>query len=172
MTIDWIHFTPWAALAGGALIGLAAALLWWLTGRIAGISGLVGGLLTAPSDWAFRLAFTLGLIAAPLLWRLFAPLPEIQLSASFAWMLAAGLVVGVAFGLLAGFRGGWVDAVAEGQSGSLVAPGDYPALAQAALQVLADRSGAWQTRASTFAAQFAWPVMGEKLRNILQTGIS
>lgn len=68
--------------------------------------------------------------------------------------------------------GGVVDAVAEGQSGSLVAPGDYPALAQAALQVLADRSGAWQTRASTFAAQFAWPVMGEKLRNILQTGIS
>lgn len=106
MTIDWIHFTPWAALAGGALIGLAAALLWWLTGRIAGISGLVGGLLTAPSDWAFRLAFTLGLIAAPLLWRLFAPLPEIQLSASFAWMLAAGLVVGVGVKLGSGCTSG------------------------------------------------------------------
>ena len=106
MTIDWIHFTPWAALAGGALIGLAAALLWWLTGRIAGISGLVGGLLTAPSDWAFRLAFTLGLIAAPMLWRLFAPLPEIQLSASFAWMLAAGLVVGVGVKLGSGCTSG------------------------------------------------------------------
>lgn len=106
MTIDWTHFTPWAALAGGALIGLAAALLWWLTGRIAGISGLVGGLITAPSDWAFRLAFTLGLIAAPLLWRLFAPLPEIQLSASFAWMLAAGLVVGVGVKLGSGCTSG------------------------------------------------------------------
>lgn len=68
--------------------------------------------------------------------------------------------------------GGIVDAVAEGLSGSLVAPGDYPALAQVAQQVLADGPGAWQTRASTFAAQFAWPVMGEKLRDILQTGIS
>lgn len=65
MTIDWLHFTPWTALAGGALIGLAAALLWWLTGRIAGISGLVGGLLTLPDDWPLRLAFTMGLIAAP-----------------------------------------------------------------------------------------------------------
>lgn len=68
--------------------------------------------------------------------------------------------------------GGIVDAVAEGQSGHLVAPGDYPAMAQAALQVLADGFGAWQTRTSTFAAQFAWPVMGEKLWDILQTGIS
>lgn len=55
---------------------------------------------------AFRLAFTLGLIAAPLLWRLFAPLPEIQLSASFAWMLAAGLVVGVGVKLGSGCTSG------------------------------------------------------------------
>lgn len=67
--------------------------------------------------------------------------------------------------------GGIVDAVAEGQSGHLVAPGDYPALAQAALQMLADGHGAWQTRASAFAAQFAWPAMGQKLRDILQPGI-
>ena len=66
--------------------------------------------------------------------------------------------------------GGIVDAVAEGQSGHLVAPNDYPALAQAALQILADDPGAWQTRASAFAAQFAWPVMGQKLRDILQAG--
>ena len=63
--------------------------------------------------------------------------------------------------------GGIVDAVAEGQSGHLVAPNDYPALAQAALQILADDPGAWQTRASAFAAQFAWPVMGQKLWHML-----
>ena len=68
--------------------------------------------------------------------------------------------------------GGIVDAVAEGESGHLVAPGAYPSLAQAALQMLADDPGAWQTRTSTFAAQFAWPVMGQKLRDILQAGFN
>ena len=66
--------------------------------------------------------------------------------------------------------GGIVDAVAPSQSGHLVTPGDYPALAQAALQVLADSPGAWQARASAFAAQFAWPVLGQKLGDILQAG--
>ena len=64
--------------------------------------------------------------------------------------------------------GGIVDAVAEGESGHLVTPGDYPSLAQAALQMLADGPGAWQTRASAFAAQFAWPVMGQKLCHFLK----
>lgn len=63
--------------------------------------------------------------------------------------------------------GGIVDAVAEGESGHLVAPGDYPSLAQAALQILADDPGAWQTRTSTFAAQFAWPMLGEKMLEAL-----
>ena len=45
MHIDWNSFTPWSALAGGALIGLAAALFLLLNGRIAGISGVLGGLL-------------------------------------------------------------------------------------------------------------------------------
>lgn len=68
--------------------------------------------------------------------------------------------------------GGIVDAVTEGESGHLVAPGDYPSLAQAALQMLADGPGAWQTRASAFAAQFAWPVMGQKLRDTLQADLN
>ncbi len=63
--------------------------------------------------------------------------------------------------------GGIVDAVAEGQSGRLIAPGDYLSLAQAALQMLADGPGAWQTRTSAFAAQFAWPVLGQKLWHML-----
>lgn len=66
--------------------------------------------------------------------------------------------------------GGVVDAVAEGESGHLVASGDYLSLAQAALQILADGPGAWQTRASAFAAQFAWPVMGQKLWHMLGKG--
>lgn len=68
--------------------------------------------------------------------------------------------------------GGIVDAVAPGQSGHLVAPGDYPALTQAALQVLADGPSAWQTRASAFAAQFAWPAMGQKLGAILKADLN
>ena len=68
MTIDWTHFTPWAALAGGVLIGLAAAMFVLLNGRIAGISGIVGGLLRAAAR-RHRLArspSSPGLLAAPL----------------------------------------------------------------------------------------------------------
>ncbi len=69
ITIDWLHFTPASAFAGGLLIGLAAALLILLEGRIAGISGIVGGLLQPlrKGDVAWRMAFALGLVAAPLL---------------------------------------------------------------------------------------------------------
>ena len=66
MTIDWEHFTPWASVSGGVLIGLAAAMLVLLNGRIAGISSIVGGLL-APrrSEIGWRLAFIAGLLVAP-----------------------------------------------------------------------------------------------------------
>ena len=66
----------------------------------------MGGLLTLPDDWPLRLAFTVGLMAAPLLWQRFAPLPAIEFSASFAWMLAAGLVVGVGVKLGSGCTSG------------------------------------------------------------------
>jgi uncharacterized membrane protein YedE/YeeE len=71
MTIDWSHFTPWMSLAGGLLIGVAAALLVLLNGRIAGISGIVGGLLMPRrGEIVWRLAFAAGLFAAPLVMRL------------------------------------------------------------------------------------------------------
>jgi len=96
MTIDWSHFTPWTALAGGALIGLAAALLVLLNGRIAGISGVLGGLLRpARGDIAWRVAFVLGLVAAPLAYGLFQPLPAPQIDADTAALVVAGLLVGV-----------------------------------------------------------------------------
>jgi uncharacterized membrane protein YedE/YeeE len=96
MDIDWAHFTPWASLAGGALIGLAAALLVLFNGRIAGISGILGGLLPWPKgDTTWRLAFLAGLVGAPLVYALLHPLPEVQSDAGTAVLVAAGLLVGV-----------------------------------------------------------------------------
>lgn len=95
MSIDWTHFTPWPALAGGALIGLAAALFLVLNGRIAGISGILGGLLKPVSgDVGWRVAFVLGLIGAPLVYRLFAALPVPEIEAGNAALIVAGLLVG------------------------------------------------------------------------------
>lgn len=96
MTIDWSHFTPVTALLGGALIGTAAGLLALLNGRIAGISGLVGGLLRpAQGDSAWRLSFVLGLVGAPLVYLLFAALPAVQIDASWGALVLAGLLVGM-----------------------------------------------------------------------------
>ena len=96
MTIDWNAFTPWSALAGGALIGLAAALLLLLNGRIAGISGVLGGLLKpASGDVAWRAAFVLGLVAAPLAYGLVALAPAPLIEASNLTLIVAGLLVGV-----------------------------------------------------------------------------
>ena len=96
MTIDWLNFTPWSSLAGGILIGLAAAALLLLLGRIAGISGIVGGLLQpSKGDTGWRLAFVLGLLAAPTVYTLFQPLPAIEVTADLPLLLVAGLLVGV-----------------------------------------------------------------------------
>ncbi|MBP1205609.1 putative membrane protein YedE/YeeE [Duganella sp. 1411] len=96
MTIDWVNFTPWASLAGGVLIGLAAALLVLFNGRIAGISGILGGLLRWPKgDLAWRVAFLIGLIAAPGVYGLYAPLPAVHVDAGTATLVVAGLLVGL-----------------------------------------------------------------------------
>lgn len=96
MTIAWQVFTPWTALTGGALIGLAAALLMSFNGRIAGISGIVAGLLQpARGEWQWRAAFVAGLIMAPLLFRLFATLPAATIDADWLTVVIAGLLVGV-----------------------------------------------------------------------------
>ena len=96
MTIDWNAFTPVSALAGGALIGLAAALLWLLNGRIAGISGVLGGLIKpVKGDIGWRIAFVLGIMAAPLVYALIATPVTPQIDASFPVLIVAGLLVGV-----------------------------------------------------------------------------
>ncbi|SFM18354.1 YeeE/YedE family protein [Variovorax sp. OV329] len=96
MTIDWEHFTPWAALAGGVLIGTAAAMFVLLNGRVAGISGVLGGLLRpSGGDVAWRVAFLLGLVGAPLAYALFAAPPEPQIDAGCGALVLAGLLVGI-----------------------------------------------------------------------------
>ena len=81
MMVDWAAFTPWTAAAGGLLIGVAAVGLMLGAGRIAGISGILGGLLPPGRDRAWRLAFLLGLAVSPWLYRLAADLPAISVGA-------------------------------------------------------------------------------------------
>ncbi|MBZ2167988.1 YeeE/YedE family protein [Marinobacter sp. chi1] len=96
MTIAWSDFTPWAALSGGILIGVAAAIFLLFNGRIAGISGILGGLLTPSQGGAsWRIAFVGGLIAAPLLWLAFGALPPIEINAGYPALIVAGLLVGL-----------------------------------------------------------------------------
>ncbi|PCM45767.1 YeeE/YedE family protein [Marinobacter sp. ANT_B65] len=94
--IAWSNFTPWSALAGGVLVGLAAASFLLLNGRIAGISGILGGLLTpAAGDTGWRIAFLAGLIGSPALWMLVAQLPPIEIEAGYPSLIIAGLLVGI-----------------------------------------------------------------------------
>src|ERR1700688_739362 len=90
------NFTPVSAAIGGGLIGLSAVLLMLLTGRVAGISGIFGGCLGfGMNDKGWRIAFVAGLILAPLIasWIGYA-MPSPQMPASWAVVIAAGLLVG------------------------------------------------------------------------------
>ena len=96
MTIDWNHFTPWASLAGGVLLGLASAIFILVNGRILGISGIVAGLLRpAAGDVGWRLSFLLGLLVAPLLYILVAGPTAPRIDAGWTTVVVAGLLVGV-----------------------------------------------------------------------------
>lgn len=96
MTIDWTNFTPLNSFAGGLLIGLASAMFILFNGRIAGISGVLGGLLRpASGDVGWRIAFLLGLIVAPFVFARFDTLPDVQADASSGLLVVAGLMVGV-----------------------------------------------------------------------------
>ena len=96
MFIDWNAFTPWSSLFGGMLIGLAAAMFVLLNGRIAGISGVLGGLLTqVRGDVLWRVAFVFGIVFAPTIFALFRAVPRLQIDANYAALVVAGLLVGV-----------------------------------------------------------------------------
>lgn len=87
------EFTPFSAIIGGALIGLSAAVLWLLDGRIAGISGIVGGFFRRDA-LAWRIAFIAGLGIAPLAYALVHKLPPLTVTHSVPLLVTAGLLVG------------------------------------------------------------------------------
>ncbi|MDC8769953.1 YeeE/YedE family protein [Roseateles albus] len=96
MQIDWTHFTPWASLAGGVLLGLAASAFILINGRILGISGILGGLLRPRSgDAAWRIAFLLGMLTAPALYYLVGGPVLATVDTGWGTVIAAGLLVGV-----------------------------------------------------------------------------
>ncbi|WP_444907798.1 YeeE/YedE family protein [Microbulbifer sp. SSSA008] len=106
MTIDWTAFTPGSALAGGLLIGLASAALLAFNGRIAGISGIIGGLLDQIQGSLWRLAFIGGLLISPLAWKIFATVPDIDIQAGYPTLIAAGLLVGLGTRMASGCTSG------------------------------------------------------------------
>jgi uncharacterized membrane protein YedE/YeeE len=98
MTIDWLHFTPWLSLVGGILLGLASAAFILINGRILGISGILGGLLSPRvGDIGWRIAFLLGMAASPWVASLIFPeglMEAPRIEAGYAAIAIAGLLVG------------------------------------------------------------------------------
>jgi uncharacterized membrane protein YedE/YeeE len=93
--IDWGSFTPATAVAGGILIGSAAAMLVLLNGRIAGISGIVGGLMRpAPGEVSWRAAFLVGMVSSSFAYSAFSSMPSITIEAGYPELIVAGLLVG------------------------------------------------------------------------------
>ncbi|ACK82186.1 YeeE/YedE family protein [Methylorubrum extorquens] len=125
-------FTPLSATLGGVMIGAAAALFLLLNGRIAGISGILGGLLAPPSrETGWRAAFLAGLVPAPLVYAGFGgSLPPVTVDASFPLLVIAGLLVGFGARLGAGCTSGHgVCGIGRGSPRSLAATGTFMAVA-------------------------------------------
>ena len=125
-------FTPVSALAGGAMIGTSAALFLLLNGRIAGISGILGGLLAPLSrETGWRAAFVAGLVLAPFAYAgLGGSLPPVTVEASFPLLILAGLLVGFGSRLGAGCTSGHgVCGIGRGSPRSLAATGTFMATA-------------------------------------------
>ena len=127
MSIDWSAFTPWQSLAGGALIGMAASLLILFNGRIAGISGILGGLLKRPTrDTGWRLAFLLGLAMAPIVYTWWRQPVELRIDAGPLVLIGAGLLVGIGTRYGSGCASGHgVCGISRLSSRSLVATGIF-----------------------------------------------
>jgi uncharacterized membrane protein YedE/YeeE len=100
MNIAWDQFTPLMSLAGGVLIGVAAALFVLGSGRIAGVAGILGAAWQAAlrrqslAQHAMRWAFVVGLLVSPWVWSLFAPLPRPSIDVGPLALIGAGLLVG------------------------------------------------------------------------------
>ena len=99
MNLDWAHFTPWASLVGGIILGVASAIFILVNGRILGISGILGGLLPPKvGDTSWRVSFLLGMLAAPAVFFAVAPAEYItapRIEANEFTVIVAGLLVGL-----------------------------------------------------------------------------
>jgi len=120
---DFTHSTYFAGLLGGLLIGLAAAILVLFNGRIAGISGILGGLLQAgKGDKAWRVLFVLGLVTAPFVYRITFGLPEVTIDAGTIELIIAGLLVGIGTRYASGCTSGHgVCGISRGSTRSIAA---------------------------------------------------
>jgi len=138
MSIAWTSFTPLSALIGGLIIGLAAALFVLLNGRIAGISGILGGLLRPRSgDFGWRVAFVLGLVGSPLAYALLHAVQVPHVEAGYPSLLIAGLLVGVGTRYGSGCTSGHgVCGISRLSPRSLVATGVFMAAGFAIVFVL------------------------------------
>ena len=127
--IDFNSFTPWPSLIGGLILGFSTLIFILVNGRIAGISGILGGLLTpSKSDIWWRVAFIAGLMMAPWIYRLFATLPAIQINASYPILVLAGLLVGFGTRLGSGCTSGHgICGLSRLSPRSLVATGAFMA---------------------------------------------
>lgn len=93
---DFTHSTYFVGLSGGLLIGFAAVILALFNGRIAGISGILGGLPHADKgDKVWRVMFLLGLVIAPFVYRITFNLPSVTIEAGTIKLIIAGLLVGI-----------------------------------------------------------------------------
>lgn len=121
--IDLAHFTPELSLVGGMLIGLAAAVLILCNGRIAGISGILGGLLQWPRrDVSWRVAFLIGLIGAPIIASVLGKPVVADIQAGWESILIAGFLVGIGTRYASGCTSGHgVCGISRGSFRSLVA---------------------------------------------------
>jgi uncharacterized membrane protein YedE/YeeE len=130
-------FTPVSALAGGLMIGAATAALLLLNGRIAGVSGILGGLLQpSEGEAGWRVAFLLGLVLGPLLHGLVAVQAPITITPSLPVLVAGGLLVGFGTRLGAGCTSGHgVCGIARLSPRSLVATATFMVVAVATVLV-------------------------------------
>ncbi len=91
------NFTPYSALAGGALIGVAASILLWLNGRLAGVSGILGGLMRpAAGEARWRLLFLIGLVIGALVFAAAGgDVSAVRVDTGMPVLIAAGLLTGI-----------------------------------------------------------------------------
>lgn len=136
--IDWAHFTPWSSLAGGLVIGAAAAIFVLLNGRVAGISGIIGGLVRpAGGGISWRLAFVAGLLVAPAAYALVMRWPAPTIDADYPLLVLAGLIVGMGTSYGSGCTSGHgVCGVSRLSPRSIVATGAFMAAGFATVFVL------------------------------------